>query len=170
MSDNDDDDYLLEPLTIHKRKDSGGKGKRGERELCKILKRRFPKHQFSRSVGSGNRYAQVHLSPEADRIMGSDIVCPPDFTFCIECKFGYPEINLINLVIGRTSLLDAFLNQVSRDAERIGKRPLLCWRKSRLPWFAFSKGLVAPAMIVYMEWSVVTLDWLLSADDAMFFA
>src|SRR4051812_39447411 len=78
-----------------KKINSGNKGKNGERELCKLLTERFGQ-TFTRSVGSGNRWSQVANMPaHAIATYSGDLVPPSEsFLWVIECKMGYPDIDL----------------------------------------------------------------------------
>lgn len=113
---------------------SKDKGNRGERELAKLLTKHFGK-PFSRTVGSGNRWAQVEKANEA--YLG-DIVCPEGFPFSIECKSGYERITLQSILAGNQQFR-AFLDQAETDAKRVNKEPMLCFKQSRQPWLAFTR-------------------------------
>lgn len=77
--------------------------------------------------------------------------------------------------------LDEFLDQARKDSDRIGKQPLLCWRKTRkgFSWLAFlpvgcyEKVQVAPEkwhpFIHYKGWIGLSLETLLAQDDSFFF-
>lgn len=167
------DDLLAVPK---KRMKSGDKGKRIERELASILENRFNK-PFSRSVGSGNRWGQVSNMPQhAKDTFSGDIVCPEGFRFVIECKGGYEDIDLVTLFAGKNALLDSFLEQSAKEADRSGRQPLLLWRKNRKPWLAFLPENAAPtqspnsvARMYYKKWIVLPMVDLLSIDDSFFF-
>jgi len=137
-----------------KKKNSKHKGKRGELALVKLLNERFDTSQFSRVVGSGNRWSQVECVTK-DYI--GDIVCPPNFRFTVECKNGYNELDMYVATQSKVALLDEFLDQASDDANRTGKQPLLCWKKDRQPWLAFLK---AELVQKDLEYHVRYRDWL----------
>ena len=168
------DDYEVEDVLAgasrKKRKNSKRKGKSGELLLCKIFNKRFPGRTFSRTVGSGNRWS--HVAQVSQDYIG-DIVCPPNFNFVIECKFGYTEIELCNALDGGSKLLDSFLEQAHEDAQRSGKLPLLCWKKDRQPWIAFLRDDTFQRHDYYMryrEWTATPLSNLLSAEDDFFWS
>lgn len=163
---------------------SGKKGKRVELELVKSLNARFSQTlsknssfgKFSRSVGSGNRWGQqVHLSRTATNIYSGDIVCPDNFRFVLESKGGYNDIDLCSAFSGGSSDLDGFLKQVSDDASRCGRKPMLLWKKDRKPRIAFLKLKDSPEAefeyeMKYREWKAVSYDDLLKQSDDFFFS
>ncbi len=159
-----------------KKKAQGGrKGKRVERELCKILTERFKK-EFSRSVGSGNRWSQIANMPKHARETFSGDVCTPEnFLWVIESKGGYEDKIDLNGLFDGIGQLDAFIKQVSKDAEFTKKKPLLVWKRSRKPWLACAKTEDLCNVdrfeyrIIYGKWSVVSLSNLLEYPDEFFF-
>lgn len=173
----EDEDYIIDDILKprgSKRKNSGSKGKRGERGLRDILSERFKGQIFNRVVGSGNRWAQAVLSEQSKKVLTGDIVCPDSFVFCIECKHGYPQIDLCAVLAKDNAMINEFIDQASKDAERIGKKPLLCWKKDRQPWVAFlrredlDQSKFTTAMI-YGKWMAVSLELLLTLPDDFFF-
>lgn len=180
------DDYIVDDLNDDGKKKkikSGKKGKRGELLIVKALNDHFGKvlsennwGQFSRSVGSGNRWGQnVQLSPTAKQIYSGDITCPDNFRFVIESKNGYNEIDLFPVVAGtKCPGLDKFLEQVSDDAKRSGRMPLLLWHKDRQPTVAFMNILEAPEYVAagwrlrYGEWVALPLEELLKGTSDSF--
>jgi hypothetical protein len=184
------DDFFVEDLfennSKKKKINSGIKGKDQERQLAKIFNERFkeilaknPKFgMFSRSVGSGNRYSQAVLSEVAKQVYSGDLTCPEVFLFVVESKKGYNEIDLNTAFTGECGDLDEFLKQVSEDASRVGKRPLLIWKKDRKPAIAFFRMLSSEIMpnltycfakLKYKDWTAVSLDDLLSMPDNFWF-
>lgn len=176
-----DEDYHVEDLLLDlnrkkekKKLNSGRKGKRGEHSICKTLIERFDK-PFSRVIGSGAHGHRAALTEEAKLILTGDIVCPPNFRFTIESKHGYPEIDLCNALDGGHKLLDGFMEQVEKDAKRIHRKPLLCWKKNRLPCIAFIKQEDLPNFrdfkmhLCYNDWVAVALTELLKKDNNFFF-
>ena len=155
-----------------KRKNSKNKGKRGELALVKLFNKRFSTQEFSRVVGSGNRWS--HVAYAKNDYIG-DIVCPDNFRFSVECKFGYPDIELYKALDGGDKQLDGFLQQAKDDALRTNKSPLLCWKKDRRPFLAFvfmrqSLEDQFDIRLHYREWVVTTLSSLLALPDSFFFS
>jgi hypothetical protein len=161
---------------------SGQKGKRNEREICDLLNDRFKPllnsnnwGEFSRSLGSGNRWGQkVKLSKSAEDTFTGDIAAPENFKFVLESKAGY-DIDLCNVFDGGDRQIDLFLKQVSEDSERLKKigvdrKPLLLWKKDRKPRLAFLKrDLGFEYSMKYRDWTVVAFKDLLSLEDSFFF-
>ena len=172
----DFDDFIQDDIINKKRQkkvDGKKKGNRTELELTKILNKRFG-DGFSRSVGSGNRWGQVdHLPKHAREVFSGDLVVPKNFKFVIESKGGYDGIDLHSVFVRGNSELDNFLDQVTKDGKRCGRKPMLCWKKTRKPWLAFvhTKELIGKHLkyrLHYGRWSVVALEHLLKLDDDFF--
>lgn len=166
-------DDILKKEKKKKKTDGGKKGKRTERNLAHILSDRFKK-EFSRSLGSGNRWSQVkNLPSHAKETLTGDLCCPVGFKFVIESKGGYSKIDLNGVFENGNSELDSFMKQAQDDSERIGKMPLLIWKKDRKPWMAFVKTTDLKGdydyKLTYKEWTAVPLLKLLDLDDTYFF-
>jgi hypothetical protein len=181
----EDDDFFIEDIITPKPKKikSGQKGKRGELFIVKILNERFDEilsknstwGKFSRSLGSGNRSKQnCSLSSEAEQVFASDLTAPPLFNFAIECKTGYNDIDFTSMFSKGCKGIDEFIKQVTEDAERIEKEPLLIWKKDRKPAVVFYKDkdnlfVKSKYKITYGEWTVVELNEFLLLKDEFFF-
>lgn len=90
------DDFNTDNLLPQKKRKADGmkKGNRTELELVKMLNRRFG-GDFSRSVGSGNRWGQVqHLPRHAQEVFSGDLIVPEGFKWVLESKGGYQDIGL----------------------------------------------------------------------------
>lgn len=175
-------DDILDNLEQKKSVKSGAKGKRGERNIVKTLNERFNKllldnklGLFSRSVGSGNRWGQkVVLSQKAMDTYSGDIVVPDGFNFVLESKNGYNDIDLCTAFVKGSKELDTFLEQVSDDAKRCGRKPMLIWKKDRKSALVFLKTKDLPKRnfeynLKYREWSAVSFEELLKAENHFFF-
>ena len=142
MSNDRENDFLIADLFEERKKrkrkaDGKRKGSRVELELVKILNKRFG-GGFSRSVGSGNRWGQVTFLPKhAQEVFSGDLIVPKRFQWVLESKGGYQEIDINSVFVGGSSELDGFLDQVTKDSERCGRKPMLCWKRDRKPWLAF---------------------------------
>jgi hypothetical protein len=175
----DVDDFLTDDLLTEKKKrkkrkaDGKRKGNRVELSLSKVFNKRFG-CGFSRSVGSGNRWGQVaHLPKHAQEVFSGDLIVPPGFRWAVESKGGYSEIDINSIFVGGSKELDGFLDQVTKDAERCGRKPMLCWKRDRKPWLAFVltkelEGHCFKFRLEYREWSAVALDELLNLPPKFF--
>ncbi len=184
------EDFFIEDITRVKPKKikSGQKGKVAERQLVNVLNERFrdilkehPDYgEFSRTIGSGNRWGQnVVLSKSAKDTYTGDIVSPGDgkghgFKFTIESKSGYNNIDLCSLFDGHCKEFDVFLKQVSDDSKRCGRKELLIWkkdRKSRLATIKLEEIDLSKYKIylIYKDWVILKLDDLLLEPDDFFF-
>ena len=190
MSKDLDIEDLTENLGKKKKINSGRKGKTSERDIVHLLNNRFVHlfaanpgwGQFSRSVGSGNRWGQgVCLPQHAKDTYTGDITTPSNFKFILESKAGYNDVDLFSCWTGKCRELDAFLTQVSDDVTRsnktatIKKMPMLLWKKDRKCRLAFMKTedlleIQLPAVnLTYNDWVGVNFDWILTLEDSFFF-
>lgn len=182
------DDIFDELASKKKRIKSGKKGKSAERDIVHLLNERFTKilkanpklGEFSRSVGSGNRWGQkVVLSETGKQIYAGDITCPDTFLWVVESKKGYNDTDLFACFGGTCKQLDEFLKQVGDDAHRTGRKPMLIWMKDRKERVAFVKNGDLPYNVValaeqccvlsYHGWIALPLTRLLEAADFHFF-
>jgi len=190
MEDFEVDDIVEDFEKRDKRKKklkSKKKGNRTELGLVKLLNSRFAdllaKHPewglFSRSVGSGNRWGQgVHLPKHAKDTFTGDLTCPTSFKFVIESKGGYNDVDLCGAFEDGDTTINSFLKQVSDDAERSSRKPMVVWKKDRKSHLAIIKGEDLPLAVTeadypyfmrYREWVVLPLEVLLKKHDAFFF-
>jgi Holliday junction resolvase len=169
------DDFVTDDGAFEKKKkkiNGKKKGNRIELELSKILNKRFGTG-FSRSVGSGNRWSQVNNLPQhAKEVFSGDLVVPQGFKFVLESKGGYEGIDLNSIFTKGSTELDGFLSQVSKDAKRCGRKPILCWKKKRRPWFCVVLTEDLPQKFKYQlnygNWSIIALEELLKLEDSFF--
>jgi len=174
-----EDDLIIDDIISNKQKrkrkaDGKKKGNRVELELSKLLNARFNCQDFSRAVGSGNRWGQVrHLPKHAREVFSGDLIVPKNFKFCLESKGGYDGIDLNSIFVRGNSELDNFLDQVSKDSKRCSRKPLLCWKRTRKPWLSFihTKELTGRTFkyrLLYGKWSAVDLEKLLELENEFF--
>lgn len=175
------DNILAENGTVKKKKkkNSGDKGSRAERELCKKLSERFGK-PFERSVGSGARVSQVKAMTEAAKqtLLG-DISIPDGFAWVLESKCGYEDkVDFHNIWTQGNKTFDSFIEQVTTDSVKAGRKPMLFYKRNLRPWLVFFRKedrphvdgcIVRPVefdySLVYREWMGVSLDVLLEMQD-----
>lgn len=167
-------DFLLEDIMtpVKKKKNGQSKGKRTERSLAKLFSERF-NQPFSRTVGSGNRTSQVNLSEQAKNLYSGDLVVPEGFKWTLECKGGYPEIDLNSIFSSGNSKLNGFLEQAEKDSKICKRKPMLLWKQNRKEWLAFIKTNELDLSkfqyrLQYRDWSCVSLTELLKESDSFF--
>ena len=172
----DVENILEDSKVVKKRLHSGNKGHRSERALCKILTERFQK-PFERAVGSGNRWGQVKSLPQhaKDTLLG-DVCCPENFLWVLESKCGYEDKIDFTSIWSGNSTFDQFLDQADAESHRSGRKPMLLYKRNRRPWLAAVKNSDLPdnfsmdkVHLRYGEWVLMTLDFLLSNPDSLFF-
>ena len=179
MNDEDlrDIDNILDNNVKKKKKvDGKAKGGRTELILCKKLTKHF-EVEFSKALGSGARWSQVgHLPEHAKKTLTGDVCVPENFMWVVESKGGYEDkLDLNNVCDGKgIAILDDFIEQVSRDAEYCGRKPIICWKRNRKPWLAFVREddlLFArfEYKVHYREWVMVNLDDLLNGPRSYWF-
>ena len=175
MNTNNFDDYDVEDISKNKPKkkvNGKKKGNRTELDLTKILTARF-NQSFSRTVGSGSRWAQANLPQHAKEVFSGDLVVPKGFKFAIKSKGGYDSIDIGSIFISGNKELDNFLEQAMDDGQRCSRKPMLCWKRTRKPWIAF---LLTDDLgqhdfkytIQYGKWTGVALEHLLTLPDEFF--
>ena len=170
-------DDLLEDRVNKKKINGKKKGNRVELELSKMLTKRFGR-EFSRSVGSGNRWSQVKSMPEHAKTALLGDLCPPSgFLWIIECKGGYDDdADFSSVLYEGAARINEFIKQSEKDAVQSGRKPLICWKRSRKPWIAILKKKDVDCSlfkyyISYQDWVVIALEKLLLAyqDDEYWF-
>ena len=170
------DNILAENGKEKKKKNSGAKGNRAERELCKKLTERFGK-PFERSVGSGARVSQVKgMTEAAKQTLLGDISVPDRFRWVLESKCGYEDkIDLHNVWLKGNKTIDSFIEQVMGDSVKGNRQPLLLYKRNLRPWLAFFRTKDRPHQagplgnkpvefeysLTYRDWMAVPLDVLL---------
>lgn len=103
-------------------------GNRGETQVVKILKERFPKLYFKRTDGSGrkvggaNAKKMIRLDEEIKASLAGDILAPKQFKFVIESK-KYEELDLWSLFRnnGEEGQINEWIDQAKGDAKFAGK-------------------------------------------------
>lgn len=185
-----DDDAFIDDIAANikeKKKvvKSGAKGKGAEREIVKILNDRFADllsnnpdwGQFSRSVGSGNRWGQnVVLPKHAKDTFSGDLCVPENFKWVIESKKGYNDVDIWSVFDAKCKELMDFLKQSVDDSKRCGRKPMVIWKKDRKARLAFLKKKDAPPLkefsccFYFDGWVALPFDALLDQDDSFFFS
>jgi hypothetical protein len=154
-----------------------------ERDVVHILNNKFQQMlsqnpswgMFSRTIGSGNRWGQgVILSSQAKQTFSGDIVVPTNFLWTIESKGGYNDVDINAAFDGGHTQIDAFIQQVSDDAGRTNRKPVILWKKDRKPRLAiYRKVDFVPRdvdyIMFYREWVIVNFSVWLDQSDSFFF-
>ena len=174
------DDFDLTNLKSDKKKrtNSKAKGSRFERKIATMFNDKFETTEFSRTPGSG-AFATTHSLPEHLQIYG-DLIVPKNFKYCIECKKGYKNIKLNNL-LDYSSQLWKFIQQCEKDSIKCNKEPMVLFQQDRQPilailrntWFYTTHNTEGPTLYVQFgdyimvpfedalnKWN--TLDWFTS--------
>jgi len=122
------------------------KGKRGERELCKILEKEFG-GSWIRTAGSGNYVGGInakraqYLSETQLLSARNDIIPPDEYKFAaIECK-NYEEFEF-HLLLKPTgaSKLNKWIDQVKESSyDEINDFPCICFKPNRKGWYLVCK-------------------------------
>lgn len=123
-----DDNYDISKLKKKKKVNSRTKGSTFERDIAKILNKRFSTTEFCRTPGSG-AFATTHSLPAHLQVHG-DLITPQNFKYCIECKKGYNKENLYSL-FNYSSDFWKFIDQCEKDANKSGKFPLIIFKQDR---------------------------------------
>ena len=82
------------------------------------------------------------MSKTARDLLSSDIMAPDDFAWSLESKAGYPiDLNNMFCIDGgkfggkpsdKTKIFN-FCKQAGRDGKRVGKPPMIIWKKDNRP-------------------------------------
>jgi hypothetical protein len=95
---------------------------------------------------------------------------PDKIKLISDVKSNFEKMSLIS---DQNKELEEFLNQVSRDAKRCDKKPMLCWEKNRKPWLVAILSKDVPKEfeyeLKYCKWSIIALEEILKLEDTFFF-
>ena len=133
-----EDNFDLTNLKSDKKKrtNSKAKGSRFERKIATIFNDKFNTKDFSRTPGSG-AFATTHSLPEHLQLHG-DLITPKNFKYCIECKKGYKNVKINNL-LDYSSQLWKFIYQSEKDSEKCRKEPMILFQQDRQPILAIAR-------------------------------
>tara|TARA_B100001094_G_C17947317_1_gene678705 strand:- start:96 stop:608 length:513 start_codon:yes stop_codon:yes gene_type:complete len=135
------DDFDVSPLKKKKKVNSRAKGNRFENKIAKMLNERFNTEEFCRSPGSG-AFATTHKLPEYLKIYG-DLITPEKFKFIIECKKGYNEEQISELLNPKSTTLK-MIAQAHRDSKKSSRKFLLIIGQNRRDPIAITNQLNLP--------------------------
>ena len=116
------DDFDVSPLRKTKKVNSRAKANRFENKIAKTLNDRFDTKEFCRTPGSG-AFATTHTLPEYLKIYG-DLITPQNFKYIIECKKGYTEEQVSDL-LNPKSTISKMIAQAHRDSKKSSRKFLL---------------------------------------------
>ena len=167
-----EDNFDISLLKKKKKVNSRTKGSSFERQIAKVLNKRFNTNVFSRTPGSG-AFATTHSLPEHLKIYG-DLITPKDFKFCIECKKGYNKENLYSLY-NNSSDFWKFIKQNQKDSDKCGKDSLVIFKQDRQPTLAilpYNIKSIPNKIVVHNEgltYYIFIFDELLEQPDTIWF-
>lgn len=166
------DDFDVSPLKKKKKVNSRAKGNRFENKIAKMLNERFNTEEFCRSPGSG-AFATTHKLPEYLKIYG-DLITPEKFKFIIECKKGYNEEQISELLNPKSTTLK-MIAQAHRDSKKSSRKFLLIIGQNRRDPIAITNEMSLPVegptlkgSFEDLEVSMFRLSDLLSIKDSYF--
>lgn len=113
------------------------KGNKLERELRDHLNSIFNTEEFARTPNSGaimgksNYQKNQGLEDQTKVTLGSDIICPEWFRFCVECKHYKDVPNYSTLIKKDEKNIDKWLAEVSFDARNLNLTPMLVFKTDR---------------------------------------
>lgn len=167
------DDFDVSPLKKKKKVNSRAKGNRFENKIAKMLNERFNTEEFCRSPGSG-AFATTHKLPEYLKIYG-DLITPENFKFIIECKKGYNEEQISELLNPKSTTLK-MIAQAHRDSQKSSRKFLLIIGQNRRDPIAITNEMLLPVKgptlkgsFEDLEVSMFRLSDLLSIEESYFF-
>jgi len=135
------DDFDISLLRKKKKVNSRAKGNRFENKIAKSLNERFNTKEFCRTPGSG-AFATTHKLPEYLKIYG-DLITPKDFKYIIECKKGYNEEQISDLLNPKSNISN-MIAQASRDSRKCSKHFFLIIGQDRRDPVAITNDLTLP--------------------------
>lgn len=69
--------------------------------------------------GPATAGARWHLPKHAQEVFSGDLIVPQGFRWAVESKGGYSKIDINSVFVSGNAELDAFLDQTTKDAERL---------------------------------------------------
>jgi len=153
------DDFDITPLKKKKRVNSRKKGNRFENKVAKILNERFETDEFCRSPGSG-AFATTHKLPKYLKVYG-DLITPESFIYIIECKKGYNDLQLSDLLNSK-SILRSMIAQASRDSEKSSRKFILVIGQDRRDPMAITNDVDLPVKGCHLKGNIGSQDILVT--------
>ena len=149
------------------------KGNRGELYFANELNKRFKQNNFffrrvPSSGAHGTNLADTNIRQDSKEILSGDIICPPNFKFCLEVKtrVNFNFWDLLNR--GFKNDIDEWLEQVEKEAEVSKKEPMLFIKvNNRKPFVLFPEKLFT-GEVKYKNYTILRFDHLLELPDEFF--
>jgi hypothetical protein len=167
------DDFDVSPLRKKKKVNSRAKGNRFENKIAKTLNERFDTKEFCRTPGSG-AFATTHKLPEYLKVYG-DLITPEKFRFIIECKKGYNDEQVSDL-LNPKSTISKMIAQSHRDSKKSSRKFLLLIGQNRKEPIAITNELSLPVKgpsfvgsVGDVQVAMFRLSDLVNIDDSYFF-
>lgn len=155
---------------------SKNKGNSFERKIANLLSSKFEpvydkKNSFRRNPDSGSFFggmneSRVATHHEAAAHFG-DIIAPPDFKFCIECKHYKDPPTIASFIVQHVPQWDKWIAQAEADARKGSKDFLLIIKYNRVPEIVITAENLYNG-IPYKHYWVAQLANLLPVDNAEF--
>ena len=169
----DDFDASLLRKRKGKKINSRAKGNRFENKVAKMLNKRFKTDEFCRTPGSG-AFATTHKLPKYLQLHG-DLITPEKFRFVIECKKGYNNEGLSELLNPKSNT-SKMIAQASRDSKKANKKFLLIVGQDRKDPIVITNDPVSIPRVAVFEGNsrstkifILKLDELLTSSTSYFF-
>jgi Holliday junction resolvase len=109
--------------------------------------------------------------------MSGDVICPENFRYSIECKSYNVNIDFFS----KSALVDEWRKQAVEDANKVGKVPMICWKRPRKGWVVMiplavqfinsneSYRHICKHYCYYNGWAVMRIEELFRIEDKFFF-
>jgi hypothetical protein len=157
---------------------SKNKGNTFERKIATTLSQRFKEHTgveqaFRRNIDSGSFFggknANRTISHDLEKATFGDIVCPNDFSFTIECKHYKLPPSFSSILKQENATLNSWIEQGLSDAKHAQRHMMIIAKFNLVPEIAILEGLREDRLMSYKNYSIYSLETILSYPDNFFF-
>jgi len=150
-------------------------------EIAKDLNKRFDEFLSNNDL---DNFTSVNCKNCAGCVNSSNLYGtlkgPEKFKWIIESKCGYNNIDLSTVLSDGNAELDDWFKQISKNATKYGKLPLLIWKKdykSRIAfirqddfvWLLTTQINPFEYRFEYRDWVGISYDVLMTLEDKVFF-
>ena len=157
------------------------KGNTFERKIANKLSERFASHLgipngFRRNPDSGSFFGGKNVARVATHSSNhaalSDIICPDDFNFLIECKHYKSAPSFKALLKMSIEQWDQWIAQLEQNVKVVNKQPMLVIKYNNSDMFALVTSLPEGSehSFKYKNYYVVLFDQILNLEDSFFFS